>query len=54
MGRGGEGGDLCGQMVSEVAEQIKRIKGSLFTDTSKLLWSSSADRSLPPHIHPSP
>lgn len=33
----------------EVAEQIKRIKRSLFTDTSKLFWRWAMD---PPHTHP--
>lgn len=36
-------GFLRGQMVLEVAEQIKRIKKSLFTDTSKLFWRWAMD-----------
>lgn len=39
-------------MVSEVAEQIKRIKRSLFIDTSKLLLAPSFKTIF--HSHPPP
>lgn len=39
------------QMDPEVAEQIKRIRRSLFTDASKLLMTPSFKTSVPPPTH---
>lgn len=40
-----------GPMDTEVAEQLKRIRRSLFTDASKLLLALGFKTSLPPSAH---